>query len=50
MQHALARDKRGIGNALRSQTDGRQITEMAIAVSVLNRMLEFGRPDYIRIA
>jgi len=38
-----------IGDRLRSQTDGRQASEVAIAVSVLNRMLELGRPEYVRI-
>jgi hypothetical protein len=40
---------RVIGNGLRSQTDGRQATEVAIAAEVLNRMLDLGRPDYVRI-
>ncbi len=39
-----------IGGGLRSQTDGRQATEVAIAAGVLNRMLELGRPEYVRIA
>ena len=42
--------KRVIGDALRSQTDARQATEVAVAVSVLNRMLGMGRPNYVRIA
>ena len=46
----ISRFKRVIGDALRSHTDGRQATEMAIAVRALNRMLEFGRPEYVRIA
>jgi hypothetical protein len=46
----IARFKRVIGDALRSQTDGRQATEVAIAAEVLNRMLELGRPEYVRIA
>ena len=46
----IARWKRVIGGALRSQTDGRQATEVAIAVRVLNRMLELGRPESVRIA
>jgi hypothetical protein len=29
---------------------GRQATEVAITAEVLNRMLEFGRPNYVRIA
>jgi DDE family transposase len=46
----IARWKRVIGDGLRSQTDGRQDAEVAVAVGVLNRMLEFGRPEYVRIA
>jgi hypothetical protein len=46
----IARWKRVIGGALRSQTDERQATEIAIAVRVLNRMLDFGRPEYVRVA
>ncbi len=46
----IARWKRVIGDGLRSQTDGRQATEVAIAAEVLNRMLELGRPNYVRIA
>jgi hypothetical protein len=46
----IARWKRVIGDGLRSQTDGRQATEVAIAAEVLNRMLELGRPEYVRTA
>jgi hypothetical protein len=46
----ISRWKRVIGDALRSHTDGRQATEVAIAVDVLNCMLELGRPEYVRIA
>ncbi|SDE64745.1 hypothetical protein SAMN04487779_10843 [Belnapia rosea] len=46
----ISRWKRVIGDGLRSQTDGRQATEVAIAAGVLNRMLELGRPEYVRIA
>jgi hypothetical protein len=45
----IGRWKRVIGEALHSQTDGRQATDTAIAVNVLNRMLELGRPNYVRI-
>jgi len=38
-----------IGEALRSQTGGRQATEVMIATDVLNRMLELGRPTSVRI-
>ena len=47
---AIGRFKRVIGDRLRSHADGRQATEVAIAVHVLNRMLELGRPNYIRTA
>jgi Transposase DDE domain len=46
----ISRWKRVIGDGLRSQTEGRQATEVAIAANVLNRMLDLGRPEYIRIA
>jgi Transposase DDE domain len=46
----VSRWKRVIGDGLRSQTDGRQATEVAIAANVLNRMLDLGRPEYVRIA
>jgi hypothetical protein len=46
----IARFKRVIGDRLRSHTDGRGATEVAIAVQVLNRMLDLGRPEYVRTA
>jgi hypothetical protein len=46
----VSRWKRVIGDGLRSRTEGRQETEVAIAASALNRMLELGRPEYVRIA
>ena len=50
IEAAVSRYKRVIGDTLRSQTDRRQATEVAIAVGVLNRMLELGRPESVRIA
>ena len=47
---AIARWKRVIGDGLRSRTDERRATEVAVAVHALNRMLELGRPNYVRIA
>ena len=38
-----------IGDRLRSRTNGRQASEVAIAAGALNRMLELGRPEYVRI-
>ena len=45
----IGRFKRVIGDGLRSRTDERRATEMDVAVHVLNRMLELGRPNYVRI-
>ena len=45
----VSRYKRVIGGTLRSRTDARQETEVVIAVRALNRMLEIGRPEYVRI-
>ena len=45
----IARFKRVIGDELRSRTDGRQATEVAIAAAALNRMLDLGRPNHVRI-
>jgi len=45
----ISRFKRVIGGALRSRADERRATEVAVAVSVLNRMLALGRPEYVRI-
>jgi len=45
----ISRFKRVIGDNLRSRTDRRRATEVAIAVGALNRMLELGRPDYVRL-
>jgi hypothetical protein len=47
---AVSRFKRVIGSGLRSHTDERRATEVAVAVHVLNRMLELGRPTYVRTA
>jgi hypothetical protein len=45
----IGRYKRAIGDALGSRTEGRQTTEVAIAVALLNRMLALGRPEYVRL-
>src|SRR4051812_28571703 len=45
----IGRFKRVIGDGLRSRTDERRATEMDVAVHVLNRMLELGRPESVRI-
>jgi hypothetical protein len=45
----ISRFKRVIGGALRSRTDEHRATEVAVAVGVPNRMLELGRPEYVRL-
>jgi hypothetical protein len=50
VETSISRLKRVIGDALRSRTNRRRGTEIAIAVQTLNRMLEFGRPKSVRIA
>src|SRR6476660_4125362 len=45
----IGRFKRVIGDGLRARTDQRQTTEIIVAVAVLNRMLELGRPKSVRI-
>ena len=47
---AIARWKQVIGDGLRAHTDERRATEVAVAVHALNRMLELGRPKYVRTA
>jgi hypothetical protein len=47
---AIGRWKQVIGDGLRSRKDERRATEVAVAVHALNRMLELGRPIYVRIA
>jgi hypothetical protein len=43
---AVGRWKQVIGDGLRSRTDERRATEVAVATHALNRMLELGRPSY----
>jgi hypothetical protein len=49
VEATIARWKQVIGNGLRSRKDRRRTTEVEVAVYVLNRMLEFGRPSYVPI-
>jgi hypothetical protein len=42
--------KQVVGDGLPFRKDGRRATEVAIAVRVLNQMLELGRPISVRIA
>jgi hypothetical protein len=36
-------------DGLRSRIDERRVTEVNVAVDILNRMPELGRPSYVRI-
>ena len=49
VEASIGRYKRVIGDALRSRTDRTEATEVALAAAALNRMLGFGRPNYVRI-
>jgi hypothetical protein len=49
VEAAIGRYKRVIGDALRSRTDETEATEVAIAAVALNHMLEFGRPNFVRV-
>ncbi|WP_172428441.1 hypothetical protein [Azospirillum brasilense] len=46
----IGRFKWMIGDALRSHTDRAQATEIVVAVEVLNRMFDLGRPNSVRFA
>jgi hypothetical protein len=43
-------EKQVIGDGLRFHSDEAQATEVAIAAAVLNRMLDLGRPNSVRVA
>ena len=47
---AIGRWKQVIGDRLCAHTDERRATEVDVAVHVLNRMLDLGRPSYLRLA
>jgi hypothetical protein len=49
VETAIGRYKQVIGDGLRSRKDERRVTEVAVAVHVLNRMLDLGRPISVRI-
>ncbi len=50
VEATMSRWKQVIGDELRAHTDERRATEVAVAVHALNRMLELGRPNYVRVA
>jgi hypothetical protein len=49
VEAAIGRYKQVIGDSLRFRKDERRATEVAVAVTVLNRMTELGRPISVRI-
>jgi hypothetical protein len=49
VEAAIGRYKQVIGDGLRFHKDERRTTEVGVAVHVLNRMLEMGRPISVRI-
>jgi hypothetical protein len=49
VEASIGRWKQVIGDGLRSRIDERRVTEVNVAANVLNRMLELGRPNYVRI-
>ncbi len=49
VEATMNRWKQVIGDELRAHTDERRVTEVAVAVDALNRMLELGRPSYVRV-
>ena len=50
VEATMNRWKQVIGEEVCVHTDERRATEVAVAVHGLNRMLELGRPSYVRVA
>ena len=50
VEATMNRWKQVIGDALRAHTDERWATEVAVGVHALDRMLDLGRPSYVRVA
>jgi hypothetical protein len=48
VEAAIGRWKQVIDDGLRSRIDERRVTEINLAVNVLNRMQKLGRPSYVR--
>lgn len=46
----MGRFKQVIGGGMCSRTDVRRVTEVNVAVHALNRMLDLGRPESVRVA
>ncbi len=50
IEATMGRFKQVIGDGLRCRTEQRRATEVEVAVHALNRMLDLGRPESVRIA
>ena len=50
VEATMNRWKQVIGDEWRAHSDRRRATEVAVAVHALNRMLDLGRPSYVRVA
>ena len=50
VEATMNRWKQVVGDELRAHSDERRATEVAVAVHALNRMLDLGRPSYVRVA
>ena len=50
VEATMNRWKQVIGDEVLAHADERRATEAAVAVHALNRMLDLGRPSYVRIA
>jgi hypothetical protein len=50
VEAAMSRNKRVLGNALKSRHDARRATEVAIAVKSVDRKSELGRAKFVRMA
>ena len=50
VEAAISRYKRVLGDGLRSRTERRRAVEVDVGVLALNRMLDLGRPNYVRVA
>ena len=49
VEATMNRWKQVIDDELRAHSDRRRVTEVAVAVHALNRMLDMGRPSYVRV-
>ena len=50
VEATMNRWKQMTGDEARAHADERRTTEVAVVVHALNRMLDLGRPNYVRVA